>query len=139
VRLFVDRARSRRPKFTLTEGNAPLVAEVCRGLDGLPLAIELAAARAAVLSVDQVAARLTDRFRLLRSARDRPTVPARQQAMSTAIDWSYDLLTEPERRLFARLAIFPGSFDLDVPCAPCSRSARPPRRPIPGRGRGGAG
>ncbi|HXA60895.1 MAG TPA: LuxR C-terminal-related transcriptional regulator [Streptosporangiaceae bacterium] len=106
VRLLVERAREVRPGFEVTSGNAAAVAEVCRSLDGVPLAIELAAARMRVLSVAELAARLADRFQLL-SAGDR-TAPPRQRTLRAAIDWSHDLLEEPERRLLRRLAVFTG-------------------------------
>lgn len=112
VRLFVDRARAALPCFALTERNGPAVAEVCRRLDGMPLAIELAAARVALLAVDQIAARLDDRFRLLTTGSR--TAPTRQQTLRAAIAWSYDLLTAREQRLFDRLAVFAGGWTLEA-------------------------
>jgi predicted ATPase/DNA-binding CsgD family transcriptional regulator len=109
VELFVDRARAVQSKFALTDENAPLVVDICRRLDGLPLAIELAAARARVLSVEQIAGRLDQRFDLLRTTEP---VPPRQRALATAIAWSYDLLEEAEAELFRRLGVFVGWFDL---------------------------
>lgn len=106
VRLFVARATAARPDFTVTEDNAAALADLCRALDGVPLALELAAARVRVLSVEQIARRLTDRFRLL-SAGDR-TAPPRQRTLRAAIDWSHELLTEPERVLLRRLSVFAG-------------------------------
>ncbi|MBW8482546.1 ATP-binding protein [Actinomadura parmotrematis] len=104
VRLFVERARAVRPDFAATGA----VAEVSRALDGLPLALELAAARVRVLSVEQIAERLEDRFKLL-SAGDRDrTAPLRQRTLRAAIDWSHDLLSAPERVLLRRLAVFAG-------------------------------
>ncbi|MGE0543220.1 MAG: tetratricopeptide repeat protein [Dehalococcoidia bacterium] len=117
VRLFVERARAIRPAFVVTPANARAVAQVCRRLDGIPLAIELAAARLNLLTVEQIADRLDDRFRLL-NAGNRTTLP-RHQTLQALIDWSYDLLGEPERRLFERLSVFAGSFSLDAVEAVC--------------------
>ena len=106
VRLFADRAAARRPGFAVDRGNAAAVASICRALDGMPLAIELAAARIPVLSVEQISARLSDRFRLL-TAGDR-SAPPRQRTLRAAIGWSHDLLTARERVLFRRLSVFAG-------------------------------
>lgn len=107
VRLFVDRARAVLPDFRLTDENAAAVAEICRRLDGLPLAIELAAARLRLFSPEVLRDRLGDRLGLLRSGpRD---LPARQQALRATMDWSYDLLDAHERRLFELLAVFSGA------------------------------
>jgi predicted ATPase/DNA-binding CsgD family transcriptional regulator len=106
VRLFADRAAAVRPGFALTEDNWPHVVQICRTLDGLPLAIELAAARIRALSVEQIAARLDDRFRLLASG-DR-TAPPRQQTLQAAVDWSFELLTPDEQTLLRRLSVFAG-------------------------------
>jgi predicted ATPase/transcriptional regulator with XRE-family HTH domain len=106
VRLFVERAAASQPGFVLTDQNAATVAEVCRQLEGLPLAIELAAARLKLLSIDQLAARMVDRFRLLGGGSR--TAPRRQQTLRAALDWSYDLLGEPERVLLERLSVFAG-------------------------------
>jgi predicted ATPase/DNA-binding CsgD family transcriptional regulator/Tfp pilus assembly protein PilF len=106
VRLFTERASAVRTGFTLSADNASTVARLCRTLDGMPLAIELAAARVRALSVDQIAERLCDRFMLLASG-DR-TAPARQQTLRAAVDWSYELLTEPEKVLLRRLSVFSG-------------------------------
>ena len=95
-----------QPAFALTAANAPAVAEVCRRLDGIPLALELAAARVRVLTPEQLAARLGDRFRLLTGGGR--TALRRQQTLQATVDWSHDLLAEPERALFRRLAVFPG-------------------------------
>jgi predicted ATPase/DNA-binding CsgD family transcriptional regulator len=112
VQLFVARARAVRPGFTLTTDNADAVAEICRRLDGLPLAIELAAARLRALAPSALLARLEQRFRLLAGGpRD---APERQRTLRNAIAWSYDLLTEPERAMFRRLAIFAGGFTLQA-------------------------
>lgn len=110
VELFVDRARAARPDFRLDGDGRALVADVCRRLDGLPLAVELAAARTRALPVDEIAARLGDRFRLLTGGA-RTALP-RQQTLRAVVDWSHDLLDDAERRLFARLAVFAGGFSL---------------------------
>ncbi len=112
VTLFAQRAHAARVDFTLDASNAPTVEELCRRLDGLPLAIELAAAQVTVLTPDQILSRLTDRFRLLtRGQRD---APARQQSMRDAVGWSYDLLTSDEQRLFRVLSVFVGGFTMDA-------------------------
>src|SRR5216683_2464097 len=106
IRLFLDRAAAARPGFGLTAENAAAVVRLCRALDGVPLAIELAAARIRVMSVEEIAARLGDRFRLLGTG-DR-TAPPRQQTMRAAIDWSHSLLTAQEQVLLRRLSVFAG-------------------------------
>ncbi|HEV2108608.1 MAG TPA: LuxR C-terminal-related transcriptional regulator [Thermomicrobiales bacterium] len=112
VALFIERAQAAVPGFRLTDANAAAVAEVCRQLDGLPLAIELAAARVTVLSPEALLNRLANRLALLTTgARDQP---ARQRTMRTTIGWSHDLLTPEEQILFRRLAIFVGGFTLEV-------------------------
>ena len=110
ARLFVERAVAVRPDFVLTEQNASAVAQVCYRLDGIPLAIELAAARAKVLTVEEVADRLDDSFGLL-SAGGRTVMP-RQRTLHATMDWSHDLLLEEERILFRRLSVFAGGFTL---------------------------
>jgi len=118
VELFTRRARAVRPDFTLTEDNAPAVAEICVRLDGLPLAIELAAARSAVLSPEMMRRRLESRLGVLVAGpRD---LPARQRTLRGAIDWSYDLLDPPEKILFARLAVFQGGRTVEAVEAVCS-------------------
>lgn len=112
ARLFVDRAAAALPSFAVTDRNARTVAEICHRLDGIPLALELAAARVRVLNVEQIAARLGDRFRLLTGG-SRAEMP-RQQTLRALIDWSHDLLDEPERALFRRLSVFGGSFTLEA-------------------------
>lgn len=112
VRLFADRAAAARPGFTITAENAHLVLEVCRRLDGLPLALELAAARAATMPLRHLADRLDDRFRLLDSA-TRVATP-RHRSLATTVAWGYDLLHGPERTLFERVAVFPTAFALDA-------------------------
>jgi non-specific serine/threonine protein kinase len=118
VRLFVERARSVEPAFELASDNAPTVAEVCRHLDGIPLAIELAAARIRVLSVEQIAARLGDRFRLLTGGS--PSALPRHQTLRATMDWSYGLLPANERVLLRRLSVFAGGWTLDAAEAVCS-------------------
>ena len=112
VRLFVDRASAVRPRFALTPANAQAVARVCRELDGIPLALELAAARVRMLTVEELATRLDQRFRLL-TAGSRTALP-RQQTLRATVDWSYDLLAPVERTLFARLSVFAGGWALDA-------------------------
>jgi non-specific serine/threonine protein kinase len=112
ARLFIERASAVRPRFALTEQNAPVVAQICRRLDGIPLAIELAAARLKALSVEEIAARLVDCFRLL-TVGGRAEMP-RHQTLRAAVDWSHDLLTEPERALMRRLSVFAGDFTLEA-------------------------
>ena len=117
-RLFVERARAVQPTFALTAQNARAVAQLCRRLDGMPLAIELAAARVRTLPVEQIAARLDDRFRLLTGG-SRAAV-ARHQTLRATIDWSYDLLTEPERAVLRRLSVFAGGATLEAAEAVCA-------------------
>lgn len=112
LELFKDRAREVRSDFALNEHNSATVAEICRRLDGLPLAIELAAARVRVLSLSEISNGLHDRFRLLTGGSR--TAVRRQQTLRASVDWSHSLLTDPERILFARLAVFMGGFDLDA-------------------------
>ncbi|HEY3687446.1 MAG TPA: LuxR C-terminal-related transcriptional regulator [Streptosporangiaceae bacterium] len=118
ARLFVARATAARPDFPDSPGARAEIDRLCRALDGMPLAIELAAARVRVLSVAQIAARLDDRFRLLASG-DR-TAPPRQRTLRAAMDWSHALLGEPERVLFRRLAVFSGGWTLDMAEAVCA-------------------
>jgi predicted ATPase/DNA-binding CsgD family transcriptional regulator len=110
-RLFVERAQSVRPTFALSDDSATAVAQICRRLDGIPLAIELAAARVAALTPREIAARLDDRFQLL-GRTGRAPLP-RQRTLRASVDWSYDLLSEPERTLLRRLAVFRGGWTLD--------------------------
>lgn len=112
IRLFVDRANLIQSGFNLTEQNSNSIVQICRRLSGMPLAIELAAARVRIMSVDEIASRLHDRFSLLTSG-NRSALP-RQQTLRATIDWSHDLLTEPERILFRRLAVFAGGFTLEA-------------------------
>jgi predicted ATPase/DNA-binding NarL/FixJ family response regulator len=118
VELFVGRARDVSPGFVLTETNAAVIASLCRRLDGLPLAIELAAARVRALPVEEIERRMDSRLQLLAGG-IRTALP-RHQTLRAAMDWSHDLLTEPERRLFRRLAVFPGSASLDAVEAVCA-------------------
>ncbi|MBV9327665.1 MAG: helix-turn-helix domain-containing protein [Chloroflexi bacterium] len=118
VRLFVERARMRSRSFSLTEMNAHAIEDVCRKLDGMPLAIELAAAWVPSLTPDQIAARLADRFRLLDRAGSR-TATARHKTLRAAIDWSYDLLDKTEQRLLAQLSVFAGGWLLEAAEAVC--------------------
>jgi non-specific serine/threonine protein kinase len=111
VRLFADRAQA-AAGVTLNQENAPAVAQICQQLDGIPLAIELAAARCRVMSVEHIAGRLNDRFRLLVGGAR--TSPPRQQTLRAAIDWSYDLLTLDERRLLSCLSVFAGGWTLEA-------------------------
>src|SRR5262249_12882731 len=104
VRLFIDRAQAASRGFAVTSANAPALAQICYRLDGIPLAIELAAARVKMLSVEQIALRLDARFRPLTGG-SRTALP-RQQTLRALIDWSYDLLSEPERALLRRLSVF---------------------------------
>ena len=109
VLLFVDRARASRPDFAIDGANAEPVAEICRRLDGMPLAIELAAARVVSMSPREIAARLDERFRLLTGGRR--TAVERHQTLRATLDWSYSLLDERDRRVFDRLGVFAGGFD----------------------------
>jgi non-specific serine/threonine protein kinase len=118
VRLFVDRAVAASPGFRLAAENAPAVADICWRLDGIPLAVELAAARVAVLPPEQISARLDDRFALLTQGR-RTALP-RQQTLRASVEWSYDLLSEKERLLFARLSVLAGGFTLQAAEAVCA-------------------
>jgi predicted ATPase/DNA-binding CsgD family transcriptional regulator len=112
VRLFLDRATKARPNFRLTIHNARAVAQICHRLEGIPLAVELAAARVRGLPVEQIAAGLDDRFRLLTGGAR--TVLPRQQTLQASVDWSYELLSERERAVFRRLAVFAGGFTLEA-------------------------
>ena len=133
VRLFVERARAALPAFALTEQNARAVADVCRRLDGIPLALELAAAHVPLLSVGQIAERLDDALGLL--TRGSRLAPARQQTVRATLDWSYGLLTPPERRLFARLAVFAGGWTLEAAEAVAGTDGLAPRAVLPVLGR----
>lgn len=111
VKLFIDRAQFHQPEFVVTHQNAPALASVCHRLDGIPLAIELAAARVRSLTVEDINSKLDQRFRLLTSG-SRTALP-RQQTLRSLIDWSFDLLNEAEKALFCRLSVFAGEFTLE--------------------------
>src|SRR5262249_21765733 len=118
IALFVDRAQLARGDFHLTAENAEVVAELCRRLEGIPLALELAAARAAVMSPAQMLARLTERADLLVS-RQRD-IPARQRTLRATLDWSYEFLAPELRRFFAQLSVFRGGWTLEAAEAICT-------------------
>jgi predicted ATPase/DNA-binding SARP family transcriptional activator len=118
VRLFRERARDASPDFDVHAGNAGAVAEICRRLDGIPLAIELAAARVRVLPPEQIRQRLDDRFRLLTTG-GRTAIP-RHRTLRAVIDWSYDLLSAEEQALLQRLSVFAGSFSIEAAEAVCA-------------------
>ena len=119
VRLFIDRALLVAPHFVVDKDNALFIAQICYRLDGIPLAIELAAARIKMLSIEQISKRLDDRFRLLTGGA-RTALP-RQQTLRALIDWSYDILTENEQLLLRRLSVFAGGWTLDTTEEVCSR------------------
>jgi predicted ATPase/DNA-binding winged helix-turn-helix (wHTH) protein len=120
VRLFIERARAIEPHFAPDRRLMAIIAAICRRLDGIPLAIELAAARVAALGIEALAARLDDRFHLLTGGR-RTALP-RHQALRATLDWSYELLTEPERVVLRRLAVFAGPFGLEAAAATAASS-----------------
>ncbi len=126
VQLFVQRAQAARPDFALTPGNAQAVAQVCRRLDGIPLALELAAARLKLLTAEQIAARLDQRFQLLTAGST--TALPRQRTLRATLDWSYELLPEPERVLLRRLSVFPSRFSLETAEAVCGEGVQAFRR-----------
>jgi non-specific serine/threonine protein kinase len=118
IQLFVERARAANPKFDLTEKNASSIAQICRRLDGIPLALELAAARVTVFPAEQIASRLDDRFKLLTGG-SRTALP-RQQTLRALIDWSYDMLSEAERALLRRLSVFAGGWIFEAAESICN-------------------
>jgi predicted ATPase/DNA-binding XRE family transcriptional regulator len=118
ISLFAERARLVRADFAVTEANVAAVLEICRRLDGIPLALELAAARVRILPAEQIAARLHDRFRLLTGGSR--TAPHRHHTLRTLVDWSYDLLADAERSVLRRLAVFSGGWALDAAEAVCA-------------------
>ena len=128
VRLFVERAQASLPSFALTVGNFAAIAQICRRLNGIPLAIELAATRIRTMTPDQIAARLDDAFSLL--ARQTPAGPTRQQTLWAALEWSHDLLGLQERVCFRRLAVFAGSFTLEAAEAICSGDGIKPEQMV---------
>jgi predicted ATPase/class 3 adenylate cyclase len=119
VQLLIDRIQSVDPVFRFSAGNAQSVAQVCRRLDGIPLALELAASRAGSLSIEQIAERMNDRFKLL--SRGSRTASARQRTLRAAIDWSFDLLSDVERELLVDLSVFVGGWTLEAAEAVCAR------------------
>jgi predicted ATPase len=125
MQLFVARAQVVHPEFTLTSAGEALLAQICQQLDGLPLAIELAASRLRVLSLQQIAERLGDRFGLLTG--NNRLAPLKGQTLRTMIDWSYDLLSDAERTLLRRLSIFTIDFTLELAEAVCADTTEPPR------------
>ena len=130
IRLFLDRTRAVNPEFSLTEENAGAVAEICERLDGLPLAIELAAARAKLLPPQALLSRLGNRLKLLTGgARN---LPERQRTLRNTIEWSYEMLDEGEKTLFARLAAFPGGGTLEAIEAVCDAEGDLPVDPLEG-------
>ncbi|GAB4192060.1 MAG: BTAD domain-containing putative transcriptional regulator [Roseiflexaceae bacterium] len=129
LQLFLDRAGAAWAQFSLPDAEIPLLAQICARLDGLPLAIELAAARVPAFSLDQIAARLDDRFALLRGGSR--TALTRQQTLRAAIDWSHGLLAAPERLLFRRLAVFAGGWTLEAAEAVCAGTDLPQAEVLP--------
>jgi predicted ATPase len=123
VRLFLERAEQRQPGFALTPQSAPAVAQICHRLDGIPLAIELAAARVRLLTPEQIAARLDDRFALLTGG-SRAALE-RHQTLRAAVDWSYDALSEPERAVLRRLSVFAGGCTIEAAEAVCTGGVVP--------------
>nr|BFE82108.1 hypothetical protein GCM10020093_047090 [Planobispora longispora] len=128
VRLFVDRATAVRPDFVLRGADAGTAVRICRALDGLPLAIELAAARLRSLTLTEVAARLDDRFGLL--SRGSRTAQPRHRTLRAVVEWSWELLDEAERGLARRLTVFAGGATLETATAVCA-AATPTTRPVP--------
>jgi predicted ATPase/DNA-binding winged helix-turn-helix (wHTH) protein len=118
IRLFAERAKLARASFGITDHNAPLIAQICRQLDGIPLAIELAASRVKAMQIDQIVERLGDRFRLLTGGSR--TAPPHQRTLRSTIDWSYGLLSEAERTLLRRLSVFAGGWTLGAAEAVCA-------------------
>jgi predicted ATPase/DNA-binding winged helix-turn-helix (wHTH) protein len=117
TQLFIERARAVDASFQPTQGSARAIATICRRLDGIPLAIELAAARVVLLSPEQIAARLQDRFRLLTGGAR--TAVARQRTLEATVDWSYQLLSDSERQLLSRLSVFPAAWTLEAAESVC--------------------
>ncbi len=128
IRLFVERARGVRPDFTLTSANGKTIAEICRRLDGLPLAIELASARINALTLDQVVARLDDRFALLSSTAH--GIPSHHRTLGAAVDWSYDSLSTQEQTLLRRLSVFAGGCTLAAVERVCADEDLPSERVV---------
>ncbi len=129
VELFVQRARQAHPEFRLTSHNAAAVASICRRLDGIPLAIELAAAKVRALPVEQIVRQLDDRFAILQGTGG--TMPPRQRTLNALVDWSWDLLQEAEKTLLSRLAVFAGGWTLEAAEAVCSDAPQSSLTPDP--------
>ena len=121
VQLFMERARHVQPSFTLTDANAPAIASICRKLDGMPLAIELASARINLLRAEQIEVRLNDRFQLLTGGQ---TALPRHQTLRATLEWSHDLLSEAEQVLFRQLSVFAGGWTLESANAVCGENGR---------------
>ena len=122
VQLFIERAQTIQSLFVVTDSNLPVIARICRRLDGMPLAIELAAAATDFMSLNQIEDRLDDRFQSL--IRGQRTLP-RHQTLRATIEWSHDLLDEPERVLFRRLSVFAGGWTLEAANAVCAEPDHP--------------
>ena len=118
--LFGERARATLRTFAMADRDRPVVADICRRLDGIPLAIELAAARTTMLTVQEIAARLHDAFRLLTGGSR--MAPSRQQTLQATIDWSFDLLSEREQRFFEWLSVFSGGWTIESAEAVCTEA-----------------
>ncbi|MBI5651876.1 MAG: tetratricopeptide repeat protein [Chloroflexi bacterium] len=132
IRLFIERARAAQSEFELTDANKLFIAQICARLDGMPLAIELAAARVKTMTVEEIAARLDDRFHLLTTGSR--TAPTRQQTLRAAMEWSYALLSDAERIVLNRVSVFAGGWTLDAAefvCAEEKNSPALPRSPAP--------
>lgn len=125
VRLFVDRAKSALPSFSITDGNAPAVADVCSRLGGMPLAIELAATKVNALTVEQIRNRLDGHFHLL-SGGSRTSLP-RHRTLRATLDWSYGLLTRQEMMLLSRLSVFTGGWTLEAAESVCADGGHAPQ------------
>jgi predicted ATPase len=128
VRLFYDRARSALPEFVMHDRNVAIVAQICRRLDGIPLALELAAARVRLLAPEQILERLDDRLRLLVGGSR--TAPSRHQTLRAMADWSYAHLDEPERVLLRRLSVFTGGWTLESAEVVCALRRAPGKTPL---------
>ena len=132
VRLFIDRAQAQQPAFALTEANAAAVGALVARLEGIPLALELAAARIRLMSVADINRRLDDRYKVLTGGAR--TLQQRQQTLRALVDWSYDLLPDAEKTLLCRLAVFRGGFDMDAAEAVCGREPLDPMDVMDGLG-----